>query len=509
MTEQTPGRLVPGSRYQQIGSVYLGAPDTGSDDPGPDGMDPMADDAGDAAPADASDDQVLDLAAIATLVEAGQLDDAADAITLLLRLDPTDAAVWMLNARILERQQRIAEALEATNRAISLWPDITPVHEMQLRLAQATGDSGLAVRALHHLLIGRPDDPVLNSEMGAKLSERGEFDRAVPFLRIAAPVLLHENCSIWNYTTALGVTGRHHELIDAQPLLDRMAAEDPAASYPPYSHLAAAKLAVGVDQIGVIATIEALQASPGWLETGPLYEHLKMAVARAEPFSLVRLDHALARFVCYMSLRTHLALRPAELLAVVDSVWPDWFGESVEAAGTSRVAAIGRQVESAMKAADVLGLPTADVLRADRTNFGFLAEMQRVALNRPGQAFTGFEYAAALHDSVPFLRPMMSGLPFLGLVSPYPELARRLGHFCGIKDTQAITVPGAGRPAAPGKSKVEQLEQVLESITVPFRGALFLVGVPGPYGLLFCDRIRALGGIALDIGLVAGAWAGR
>ena len=506
MTEYMPGRLAPGRTYQQIGSVYMEAPAMPPDDPAPLDTDPLP---REARPAGDGDAQVLDRAAIMALVEADRLDEAAEAAAQLVRADPVDASAWLLQARILERQQRIAEALEATNRAISLWPDITPAHEIQLRLAQVVGDSGLAVRALHHLLIDRPDDPSLNSEMGAKLSERGEFDRAVPFLRIAAPVLLHENCSIWNYTTALGVTGRHHELIDAQPLLDRMAAEDPAAIYPPYSHLAAAKLAVGVDEIAVVATIEALQASPGWLDATQLYEHLKAAITRAEPFSLLRLDHALSRFVCYTSLRAHLVLRPPELLAVVDSVWPDWFGESVQAADAARLASIGRRLEAALKSADVLGLPTADVLRQDRTNFGFLAEMQRVALNRTGQSYTGFQYATALHEIVPFLRPMLSGLPFLGLVSPYPELVRRLGHFCGVKETQAITVSGTGRPGLAGESRLDHLEQVLQAIAVPFRGALFLVGVPGPYGILFCDRIRALGGIALDIGQVAAAWAGR
>lgn len=508
MTEHTPGSPAPGPTYQQVGFIPVLA-NLARGRAVVDEIDAGPGDGADAATAGNGEDLPPDRAMIAGLLEAGRLDEAAEAAARLLDIDPSDAGTWLLQARILERQQRVAEALEATNRAISLWPDITPAHEMQLRLAQAVGDTGLAVRALHHLLIDRPDDPVLNSEMAARLSERGEFDRAVPFLRIAAPVLLHENCSIWNYTTALGVTGRHHELIDAQPLLDRMAAEDPAAIYPPYSHLAAAKLAVGVDETAAVATIEALQASPGWLETGPLYKHLRAAVARAEPFSLVRLDQALSRFVCYTSLRAHLVLRPAELLAVVDSVWPDWFGDSVEAAGAARVASIGRRLEAAVRAADVLGLPTAEVLRHDRTNFGFLAEMQRVALNCTGQAFASFQDATSLHETVPFLRPMMSGLPFLGVVSPYPELARRLGHFCGISEAQAITVPGAGRPALVGSSRLEQLEQALEAITVPFRGALFLVGLPGPYGILFCDRIRSLGGIALDIGQVAGAWAGR
>ena len=439
---------------------------------------------------------------------AGRIADAADAVGRLLAADPADAEAWLLQARVLERQDRFDEALEASHRAVSLWPDVTPAHRLRLRLAQRAGDGGLAVQALRHLLLAEPEDPGLNSEMGARLSQAGAFDQAVPFLRVAAPRLLHENCSIWNYTTALGATGRHQELIDAQPLLDRMAAEDADTPYPPYSHLAAARLAAGLDGVAVIRAIEALQASRDWLDADALYARLTDAIGQNEPFSLIRLDHALARFICCTSLRVHLTLRPAELAAVADSVWRDWFDGRIETAGAAAVARLARGVEAAIGTADVVGLPDAEVIRDDRTNFGFLAEMQRLALERARGSFTSFQFATALHRSMPFLRPLLQGLPFLGVVGAYPELARRLGHFCGIADARTILLPDADE-AEPPETRLQRSEQVLAELTVPFRGALFLVAAPGPCGLLFCGRIKALGGIALDIGAVAAAWAGR
>ncbi len=448
------------------------------------------------------------LTPIREAIAAGRHDEASATTDQLLADDPEQAEAWLLRAQVLEHREQFDAALEASSRAIALWPDVTPAHRLQLRLAQHSGDPRLAIRALQHLLAAHPDDPRLNSEMGARLSQEGAFDRAIPFLRVAAPALLHENFSIWNYTTALSVTGHYRELIDAQPLLDRMAAEDAAAPYPPYCHLAAAKLAVAADRAAVVRTLEAARSSTGWLDTDALHARLSQAIGQREPFAIVRLDHALARFVCYTSLRAHLVLRPVEMAAVIDSVWQPWFGEPVEAAGAAQVARLGRAVEASVRGADVVGLPDAELIRHDHVNFGFLAEMQRLALDRDG-AFASFRFAAALHQGVPFLRSLLHESPFLGVVGSDPDLAQQLGRFCNVADARTVLVPGGetGPDAAP--SRLERVERALSELAVPFRGALFLVAVPGPFGPLFCGRIKAEGGIAIDISEVASDWAAR
>ena len=50
--------------------------------------------------------------------------------------------------------------------------------------------------------------------------------------------------------------------------------------------------------------------------------------------------------------------------------------------------------------------------------------------------------------------------------------------------------------------------RVLDQLSVPFRGAVFLVSAPGPLGAIYCGRIKAQGGIAIDIGPLAHRWAG-
>ena len=54
---------------------------------------------------------------------------------------------------------------------------------------------------------------------------------------------------------------------------------------------------------------------------------------------------------------------------------------------------------------------------------------------------------------------------------------------------------------------VEQLEAVLSQQLVEFPGMLYLVG-GGLYGKLYCQLIKAQGGIALDLGSLFDAWLG-
>ncbi len=443
--------------------------------------------------------------AIEGMLAAGAAEQACEAMTRCLAAEPMDAEGWFLQARCLEQLGRLAEAAEASARAVALWPDPAPVHRLQLRLAQQAADAAAAQRALSALLAIQPDDPQLHGQLGRLLSEQGDHGAAVPHLRIAAPVLLHENDAIWNYTAGLALTGLFQELLEAQPLLDRMAAGAPAP-YTPYRHLASAKLALLFDRADVIDAQRSLEASSHWQGPTGVMEAINTAVSQRAPFSLVCLDQDLAHFICFASLRCHLALRPQELLALCGPSWSRWFGDAVDAVDPGRIAALGRQVGAALQEADVLGVPDAETLRLDNLHFGLLAEMRPAAPLRPGQSATSFRIAAQLHEAMPFLRSVLHGQPFLGLVGNFPNLASRLGRFCGISDTRTVCLPEPG-PAA--GAVLELCDGVLAELSVPFPGAIFLVAVPGPCGPAFCGRIRQLGGIALDIGTVAAAWAAR
>ena len=437
-----------------------------------------------------------------------------DAATVDAAAEPADAQAWLRLAEELERQDQPAAALHASRRAVALWPDIRPALALQRRMARRQGDADAVITALRGLLLVDPDDPPLNSELGAALSALGEFAAAVPFLRRAVPVMGHENATLWNYTTALAVTGAYDELLASQPLLDRLSGSASGA-YPPFAHLAVARLSRSHDRGAIVAAAAAREASPSWLRTETVLGRIGRAIAMREPFSLVRLDYSLARFCCFISRHAHHVLRPCELSAVVNSVWEGWFGAPAETLGVLFLSGIERLFSGGLVTADVVGLPTAAEFEAEHYHFGFLAEMLALLPRSNGQAYASPHIASLMHESVPFLRPMLSGLPFLGVVGPYPVLAERLGKFCGIEDAVAIAVPNdASRPPAPGDAAMDgympgRHQEMVDTLSVPFPGAVFLVTAPGPLAISYCGRIKALGGIAIDIGTLADGWAGR
>ena len=443
--------------------------------------------------------------AIEDMLAAGAADQAREAMARCLAADPLDAEGWFLQARCLEQCGRSTEAAEACARAITLWPDPVPVHRLQLRLARQAADPDAIRRALLALLAAQPDDPHLHGQLGRLLSERGDHRGAIPHLRIAAPVLLNENDAVWNYTAGLALTGLTRELIEAQPLLDRIADGMPVP-YTPYRHLASAKLASLFDREEVLRAQDALEASPSWLPPAAVMDLVDAATATRTPFSLICLDQELAHFACLASLRCHLALRPRELLALCSPVWDHWFADPLDSVSPARIAVLAQQVAVALGEADLLGLPDAATLRLDNLHFGLLAEMRQAVPSRPGRFATSYRIAAHLHEIMPFLRSVLHGQPFLGLIGNFPDLESRLGRFCGIPETRTILLPAREPAAVPG---LDLCEQALAGLAVPFPGAVFLVGVPGPFGPAFCGRIRQLGGIALDIGAVAAAWASR
>ncbi len=445
-------------------------------------------------------------------VRGGPGPEGAAALAARPGADPTDPEAWLRQAQMLAEQGDADSALEACRRALALWPDITPVYRLQLELARGR-DPELALHALRGLVMIRPDDADLNSELGATLCRAGEFGAAVPFLRAAVPALGHANDTLWNYTSALAITARYAELLASQDLLDRLAAEGPSP-YPPYAHLAVARLAQAVDREAVIGEASALRASTRWLDPDAVSQRLSDAIATGTPFSLVRLDIALSRFVCFVSRRANRVLRPPELSAMLDSVWQNWFGARAEDLGVVVLAGLERAFNDGLRGADVTALPEPERLRDEPYHFGFLAEMQRVCAGNAGTAFTALHVLDILHERVPYLRPLLSGLPFLGVVGPYPELFEKLGRFCGVAEIRMIPVPRDASMPVPADGMEaagflpEGYLRVLERISVPFPGAVFLVSAPGPLGVICCGRIKAQGGIAIDIGPLAHRWAG-
>jgi hypothetical protein len=198
-------------------------------------------------------------------------------------------------------------------------------------------------------------------------------------------------------------------------------------------------------------------------------------------------------------------------------IWFAWFGQDIDATEPESLHALGKQLDRAIRNADLLGVTTRARLAGDATHYGFCAALETyldsLLADQTDATFTDALAPAALNRQDPFLGSLLRGLDFLGVVSPHPDLADRLRQHLQIGAVASYDIPGETRLARTAEARnrgthfPQAFEQTLAALTVPRPGAVFLVA-GGLLGKIYCDRIRELGGIALDIGALADAWVG-
>ena len=346
--------------------------------------------------------------------------------------------------------------------------------------------------------------------LGGLLCDQGDFAQVAQVLRPVVARLGNQGNVAWNFSTALAMTGAHDELLALRPVLDRLAEGD---VYPPYQHLAMARLTAQLDRDQALSSLRDLEASPRWLDAEATLAALATAVAEATPFAAIRLDIAQAWLVALCSPNAQRLLRPEERLAARDQVWTDWFGQSSRQTDAAELAALDRSLLDAVSRADLIMVPDSGDMAREHRHFGFIAETHRLLRASSDAMFAGTHAAVQMHQATPYLRRLLVGLPFLGFIGPYPSMARKLAHFSGVSETAFIRVPASGTPPFPEDAPdasgflAEGHTQALAEIVVPFPGALFLVSAPGPLGAIYAARIKQQGGIALDIGPLATDWA--
>jgi hypothetical protein len=115
------------------------------------------------------------------------------------------------------------------------------------------------------------------------------------------------------------------------------------------------------------------------------------------------------------------------------------------------------------------------------------------------------------------LASLLRGRSFVGLVSCYEDLPRRLMQALGIGAVELIQTYGenAARLSMleendgpdPGKRFLASHQELCERFHSVRAGELYLVAA-GIFGKIYCDLIKRQGGIAVDIGSVADIWMG-
>ena len=452
------------------------------------------------------------------LLERGSAPTADDLVSPLLPTDPRDGRAWFGSAGHFAAAGRYGEALECCRRAVANWPDMLPVLQLALDLADRVGDRHAALDLTGDMLPLLPNDPVLKNRLAGLLCAQGKHAEALPLLRVAAPVLKHADNALWNYTSSLVLTGGFDELLTLEPLLDGLAGTVPPP-YGPYVHLAIAKLAASFDLAEARRQNQALRTSPQWLDVPRLIEPLTVAIQGGAPLSMIRISAVETRLFLTVQPHEPVRLRPQEMSAAVNSAWQSWFSESIESHDDILIEELGQGLLRSIDTADIVIVPENGLVGGPLDQASFGASLQRLLLDRlasgrsPNPHFTDDGIMAQLQESMPFLRPMLSGLPFLGFIGWHTEMADKLAHFCGIARLVTYPVPAdknlSDLPAElrVGQHFPKRYRQVLDSLVVPHRGAVFLVAA-GVLGKLYVSHIKALGGVALDVGSLAERWAG-
>lgn len=281
---------------------------------------------------------------------------------------------------------------------------------------------------------------------------------------------------------------------------------------------AQARLTYAYPAAPIIARAQVREASEHWLGVDRLGAFLKQRIEAGAPFSWIRMGDGEARFLMHLRPELRAALPAREADAMARQIWFAWFGQDLAEVAADSLAALGSRLEQAIRNADLLGVTSAERLASDAAHYGFCAALETYLDARPGARADALVCdalaPAALNRQDPFLGSLLRGLDFLGVVSPHPELADRLQRHLNIGAVASYDLPGEtrlGRDAETGNRGThfpEVYDQLLATLAVPRPGAVFLVA-GGLLGKIYCDHIRALGGIALDIGALSDAWVGH
>ena len=222
---------------------------------------------------------------------------------------------------------------------------------------------------------------------------------------------------------------------------------------------------------------------------------LRRHIATRTPLSLVRLGDGEGRLLGFPEI-----VDKAEL----DVSLQIWFGRTDF--DPADLAALAVELRGAIQTADVVGLPRPSQAEQPEYRPVFDA-LDRFGLLPHAPLLTD----AAIHRYLQiglFYRDLLDGLPFCGLVT-CRDLAADVARVFRVGRVEQHLIPGEAQYPGPlrGEHFPARFRELRETLTVPFRGAVFLVGA-GALGKIYCRWIKERGGIALDVGSLCDAWAG-
>ncbi|WP_422128421.1 hypothetical protein [Vibrio hannami] len=247
-----------------------------------------------------------------------------------------------------------------------------------------------------------------------------------------------------------------------------------------------------------------------------LKELIVQKIDHAEPFSIVRLGDGEGRILAYPEYLHEDTMKSEVLLyqfgkqvkpALRRKFGRSWVKESI--------AILSEHMNIAISSADVIGAPShlhhskplsTSNLNARLANSVAIEFANKSAIEHPNkQIFDVFIFRAFQKQGLFF--DVLNNLDFLGVISHTDNSSILMKTF-QIKQCKHIKIPGHQTFMKSKKLHFPtEYKTVIDQISVPYKGAVFLVAA-GYLGKLYCHEIKLRGGIALDIGSVFDSWTG-
>jgi hypothetical protein len=392
--------------------------------------------------------------------------------------------------------RQTGEALRWYRKSIESAPEFVPAYLAAARTERMLGNGLAALDLAERGLVHDPEHADLlraRAELLAGQAEDGLAATADPRRRL----------------TQLNRSGRYAEAT----LLARDAAaalEGDEAALLEAAHVA---LARSFDRDAIEAAARAREAGRGWCDTAAAASAIRAAVTAGRPFALIRLGDGEARFLACLDAGVRAEIGTAAAARIGDSIWRNWFRAPLAGVAEAELERLATMLGEAVQEADLVGVPTAERLASDHHHFGYLGFLAQAATELEGARFADAAVNLRLHEADPFYAGMLAGTPHLTVIGPHPELAGRLARRLSIPEHATLLIPGEDRlPAAarqPGEAPhfPERFNAVLAALESVRPGGVTLVA-GGLLGKIYAGRVRARGGIALDIGSLADAWMG-
>ncbi len=224
-----------------------------------------------------------------------------------------------------------------------------------------------------------------------------------------------------------------------------------------------------------------------------------------EPASLIRLGDGEGRLLGFPEFVNKQAT--SNEVSGLDHSLQIWFGR--DDFQTEDLLSLSTQLREAVKNADIVGLPRLKQYQAFHVYRYVAQAISQFDLLNESQIITD----AAIHRYLQFglfYRLLLDKLDFVGLITGRPQLADIIKNTFSIKELKQYLIPAeAIHPGGlEGEHYPDRFNSLKIELQVPYKGAIFLVGA-GALGKIYCNWIKQLGGIAIDIGHICDSWSNQ